>query len=157
MTDVHNQITRSKNMAAITGKDTRPEIWVRKALHRRGYRFRLHDQRLPGKPDIVLPKYRAIIFVHGCFWHGHGCHQFRWPATREAFWRSKIEGNRRRDQSVVAQLREDDWRVLTVWECGLKGRLRLEAETLTNLISRWIEQGEDGLELQGELHDDQRY
>ncbi len=150
MADVHNKAIRSKNMAAISGRDTGPEMLIRKALHSRGYRYRLHDKRLAGKPDMVLPKYKAVIFIHGCFWHGHSCHLFKWPATRESFWRKKIEGNRERDASVIAQLEQNGWRVLTIWECGLKGKYRLDQDELTETISEWIKQGTSSLIIQGE-------
>lgn len=108
-------------MAGIRGKDTRPEMILRRGLHARGFRFRLHDRRLPGSPDLVFPGRRAVIFVHGCFWHGHGCHLFRLPATRQEFWRAKIEGNAARDALAEGALAADGWRVLSIWECALKG------------------------------------
>ena len=98
MVDVHDKKTRSRNMAAVRGKNTKPELLLRSELFRQGFRFRLHYGGLPGKPDIVLPKYRAVIQVHGCFWHGHHCALFHWPATREDFWRKKITENAVRDQ-----------------------------------------------------------
>ena len=104
-------------MSGIKGKNTKPEILVRKALHKAGYRFRLHDKKLPGKPDIVLPKYRTVILVHGCFWHGHDCKYFKWPKTRPEFWRKKIEGNKARDARHVAKLENDGWVVKVIWEC----------------------------------------
>lgn len=107
-------------MAGIRGKDTKPEMIVRKGLHARGFRYRLHSRDLPGKPDIVLPKYRAVIFVHGCFWHGHDCPAFKWPKSREAFWRAKIERNRRRHDEVLACLAAMGWNAETVWECELR-------------------------------------
>lgn len=120
--DVHTPAARSRNMRAIKGKNTKPELALRKALFAQGYRYRLHDKKLPGRPDIVLPKYRTAIFVHGCFFHGHGCSTFKWPATRAGFWRAKIEGNRARDERQQAKLRELGWQVLVVWECELKGQ-----------------------------------
>ena len=93
MADVVDRKTRSRMMSGIRGKNTRPELLIRKGLHARGFRFRLHDKRLPGKPDLVLPKYSAVIFVHGCFWHGHDCHLFKWPQSRREFWRKKITRN----------------------------------------------------------------
>ena len=136
-------------MAGIRGRNTKPEIAVRSALHRRGFRFRLHRGDLPGKPDLVLPKYRAVIFVHGCFWHGHGCHLFRWPKTREEFWRDKISSNVARDRRQFAALREAGWRVATVRECALKGRTRLTVETVTDRCAAWLESGDPELELGG--------
>lgn len=112
--------TRSRNMAAIRGKDTKPEIVLRRALHRADFRYRLHVQDLPGRPDIVLPKHRLAIFVHGCFWHHHNCPAFVWPKTRAAFWREKIEANVARDRKARAALRRAGWRTMVVWECELR-------------------------------------
>jgi DNA mismatch endonuclease, patch repair protein len=120
MADVVDKATRSRMMAGIKGKNTKPEILVRKALHAEGFRFRLHVKDLPGKPDIVLPKYRAVIFVHGCFWHGHECKYFRWPTSRKNFWQSKIMGNRARDMRSTNFLRRNGWKVNTIWECQLR-------------------------------------
>ncbi len=150
MTDVHSKETRSKNMAAVSGKDTKPELLIRKALHRLGFRFRLHVRDLPGKPDLVLPKFKAVIFVNGCFWHQHDCHLFKWPSTRKEFWRNKIEGNKARDIEAVKQLRSMGWRVLTIWECSLKGKTRLPAEGLTSIVSNWIKGDSAELEIRGE-------
>jgi len=138
MVDVHNAAARSRNMGAIRGKDTGPERLLRRALFAHGFRYRLHDKRLPGRPDLVLPKYRAVIFVHGCFFHGHGCPAFRWPETRREFWRSKIEGNRARDAAVELKLRADGWRVLTVWECVLRGRRRWPAGQVAARVEQWL-------------------
>src|SRR6478609_6430348 len=118
MTDVFSRAKRSWVMSRIRCKNTNPELVVRSFLHRRGFRFRLHVNDLPGKPDIVLPKYRIAIFVHGCFWHHHArCRNATFPTTRSIFWRSKILGNKRRDAKAVRQLRSLGWDVLTVWEC----------------------------------------
>ena len=106
-------------MSAIKGRDTKPEMIVRRALHAAGFRFRLHRRDLPGRPDIVLPKYRTVIFVHGCFWHRHKCDKFVWPKTRAAFWREKIMGNVERDRRVRRELKRATWRVLVVWECSV--------------------------------------
>lgn len=121
MADVHDEKTRSYNISRIKAKDTKPEVLVRRFLFSNGFRFRLHDKRLPGKPDIVLPKYRAVIFVHGCFWHGHkGCKYFVLPKTRSAWWQAKIEGNAARDTEAQEVLRAENWRVFVIWECELK-------------------------------------
>lgn len=113
---------RSRNMAAIRGRDTTPELVLRSALHRAGFRFRLHARVLPGRPDIVLPKHRLAIFVHGCFWHHHRCPAFVWPKTRATFWREKIEGNVARDRKVRAAMNRLGWRTMVVWECELRAR-----------------------------------
>lgn len=128
-------------MAGIRGKDTRPEMILRRGLHARGFRFRLHDRRLPGSPDMVFARRSAVIFVHGCFWHGHGCHLFRLPRTREEFWRAKIEGNVARDAVAETALVAAGWRVLTIWECALKGRERLPVELLLDKVAAWLAEG----------------
>ncbi len=125
-------------MSCIRGTNTRPEVRVRSLLHRQGFRFRLHVRDLPGKPDIVLPRYRAVIFVNGCFWHGHDCLLFKWPSTRPEFWRKKIEHNRENDRQAQESLHASGWRVAVVWECVMKGRFRLDEKTLTELLSTWI-------------------
>lgn len=125
-------------MRAIRARDTKPELAVRKLLHRRGLRFRLHVRDLPGTPDIVLPKYRAVIFVHGCFWHGHECHLFKAPGTRTDFWMSKISANQCRDQAAVQALLAAGWRVLTIWECALKGSHRRTPEQVADLSGAWL-------------------
>lgn len=122
MVDVHDNNTRSRNMAAIKSKDTRPEMVIRKGLFARGYRYSLHKKSLPGKPDLVLKKYQTVIFVNGCFWHMHNCHMFRLPKSRADFWVRKLEENKRRDNRAISDLIRNGWRVIIVWECALKGR-----------------------------------
>lgn len=129
---------RSRNMAAVRDRDTKPELLLRHGLHRRGFRYRLHARDIPGRPDLVFPKYRAVIFAHGCFWHGHECSLFRWPCTRKEFWRTKITGNRARDEKVKEQLLAAGWRVLTVWECAFKGPRRLDADTVFCRCADWL-------------------
>jgi len=126
MVDVLTPEQRSFNMSRIRGRDTKPELVLRRGLHARGFRFRLHRGDLPGRPDLVFPARRAAIFVHGCFWHGHDCSMCRLPATRAEFWRTKIEGNRARDEAAVAALTVEGWRVLIIWECALRGPARRE-------------------------------
>ena len=145
--DIVDTATRSRMMAGIRGTNTKPELILRRGLHARGFRFRLHSRRLPGKPDIVLPKHRAVIFVHGCFWHGHECSLFRWPKTREAFWRDKIGGNCARDRMAEAELLASGWRVLKVWECALRGTGKLGAERVLELAATWVSSGQ----LEGEI------
>jgi DNA mismatch endonuclease (patch repair protein) len=122
--DVLTPEQRQRNMSRIRGRDTKPELLLRRGLHAAGLRFRLHTARLPGRPDLVFPRYRAAILVHGYFWHGHDCPLFKLPATRSEFWESKIAGNRMRDTRNLLALRAAQWRVLTVWECCLKGPAR---------------------------------
>lgn len=133
-------------MSGIRGKNTRPELLIRKALHARGFRFRLHCD-LPGKPDICLPKYRAVIFVHGCFWHGHGCHLFKWPSTRPEFWRAKIERNCEVDRAAEARLIELGWRVAVIWECALKGSHRWPMAKVIDDCQSWLLSSADRLEI----------
>lgn len=142
MPDVVDAATRSRMMAGIRGRDTKPEIALRKALFARGFRYRLHVPDLPGKPDIVLPRYRATIFVNGCFWHGHDCPLFRLPGTRPDFWRAKIARNRQRDAEVSDRIAAAGWRQLVVWECALTGRLRLGLETVAESVSVWLRSAE---------------
>ena len=123
MSDTLSQTQRSYNMSRIRGKNTKPEILVRKGLHARGFRFRLHDRKLPGSPDIVLPKYGVAIMVNGCFWHGHkGCRYATKPKSNMQFWDAKIARNRHRDEVTEAHLQALGWHVVTIWECELKGK-----------------------------------
>ncbi|MFM0017619.1 very short patch repair endonuclease [Paraburkholderia azotifigens] len=137
MVDIVDAATRSRMMSGIRGRNTKPEILIRSLLHRRGFRFRLDARDLAGRPDIVLPRYRAVIFVHGCFWHGHDCHLFKWPQTRAEFWRDKIGRNRANDAKAQAALLEAGWRVATVWECALRGANRDIDGVLQRLID-WL-------------------
>jgi DNA mismatch endonuclease (patch repair protein) len=143
LVDVHDPDTRRRNMAAIRAADTKPELMIRRALHARGFRYRLHVRNLPGKPDLVLPRYRAAVFVHGCFWHGHECSLFRWPKSREAFWREKIGGNAVRDMAVRQRLADAGWRIATVWECALKGRNRRPMPEIIDSLTAWLSSDEN--------------
>ena len=120
--DVHSPDQRSFNMSRIKGKDTRPEMIVRKWLWANGYRYRLHRKDLPGKPDIVLPRYRTTILVHGCYWHRHGCWMTTTPASRQDFWLAKFQENVDRDRRNLQALQNGGWRVMVVWECSLRGK-----------------------------------
>ncbi|QHL88228.1 DNA mismatch endonuclease Vsr [Nibribacter ruber] len=125
MTDVHSKKVRSFNMSQIKGKNTKPEVLVRKFLFSKGFRFRLHDKKLLGKPDIILPKYKTVIFVHGCFWHCHnGCKYFVVPKTRTDWWLNKLQTNRKKDEENENLLVERGWKVLTIWECELKSKTK---------------------------------
>lgn len=126
-------------MAAIKSKDTRPELIIRKALFARGYRYRIHDRKIPGKPDLVFRKFNAVIFVNGCFWHGHDCHLFKWPSTRQEFWRDKIQGNIDRDQKNVTTCHNLGLRSLILWECALKGKYKKSLEDVISQITNWLE------------------
>ena len=121
MADVHTPEQRSFNMSRIKGKDTKPEMLVRKFLHANGFRYKLHDKKLAGKPDIVLPKYKTVIFVHGCFWHGHkGCKYFTIPKTRTEWWQNKIEGNIANNVKAIKALKKEGWKIINIWTCNLK-------------------------------------
>ena len=134
MADVVDRATRSRMMSAIRGRDTRPELEVRRLLHREGLRFRLHAA-LPGKPDLVFPKYEAVVFVHGCFWHRHpNCRYATTPASNQEFWQAKFNANVARDKRVLARLRREGWRVFTVWACRImEGRMRALARQIRGL------------------------
>lgn len=125
-------------MSGIRAKDTKPELLVRKGLHGRGFRFRLYSRKVPGKPDLILPRYHAAIFVHGCFWHRHDCHLFKMPSTRPEFWKSKLERNQERDAQVREALMQAGWRLLVIWECAIKGKHRLDPDDLLDTAATWI-------------------
>jgi DNA mismatch endonuclease, patch repair protein len=138
MVDFVSAAFRSRMMAGIKAKDTKPEMLVRRRLHGLGFRYRLHDKKLPGKPDLVFPRYNAVIFVNGCFWHGHGCPAFRWPKSRADFWRQKIGRNIANDIANRQKLEAMGWRHLTVWECVI-GRTKTSIPDATiGPIKRWI-------------------
>ena len=141
--DVLTPEQRRLVMSRIKGKDTRPEMLMRRGLHRCGLRYRLHRTGLPGKPDIVFPKYRTVVFVNGCFWHGHGCSLFKWPKTRGAFWKSKINRTMERDREVSAVLRAAGWRTLVVWECALKGKHRRAPADVQCAAEAYIRHGRE--------------
>ena len=125
--DIHDEKTRSYNMSQIKGKNTKPEELVRKYLFAQGFRYRKNDKRLPGTPDIVLPKYKTVIFVNGCFWHEHkGCKYFVWPKSNPDFWKKKIETNMERDSNQILELEVLGWKVIVVWECELKKHLKMD-------------------------------
>lgn len=139
MTDVHSKEVRSFNMGRIKGKDTKPEMLVRSFLFNKGFRYRLHDKKLPGKPDMVFPKYRTVVFINGCFWHGHkGCKYFKLPQTRTRWWADKIKKNQDRDVVNITALRNSDWRVITIWECLVKNDKKEKTlEKLVKDLSKW--------------------
>ena len=136
--DVHDKKTRSYNMSCIKGRDTKPEEMVRKYLFAQGFRYRKNDKRLPGAPDIVLPKYKTDVFVNGCFWHGHmDCKYFVWPKSNPDFWKKKIETNIARDKKKIVELETLGWKVIVVWECELKKQLK--DHTLATIKQKIIE------------------
>ncbi len=132
MADIYSPKKRSEIMSKISGKETKPEILVRRFLFARGFRYRKNVKILPGKPDIVLPKYKTIVFIHGCFWHGHNCPAGKLPETRKKFWQKKINGNIERDKRNKSELESMGWRVITIWQCELKNK-KIRNKTLENL------------------------
>jgi DNA mismatch endonuclease, patch repair protein len=157
VTDIVNRATRSRMMAGIRGKDTAPEMALRRLLHASGFRYRLHTKQVCGRPDLLFPKFRAAIFVRGCFWHRHDrCSYAAAPATRPEFWQSKFAANDARDGTVRAELTRDGWCVATVWECALRCPDKVEAAT--ELLCAWLLSGGGQLEigerdLHGKLHE----
>jgi len=132
--DTVDRKTRLRIMKSVPQKNTKPELLLRKALHSMGFRYRLHDKNLPGSPDIVFPKYKAVIFIHGCFWHRHGCKYTTTPGDNESFWKDKFEANRLRDERKTEELQRMGWRVLVVWSCELKQA----SQELFDSVSSWL-------------------
>jgi DNA mismatch endonuclease (patch repair protein) len=136
--DVVSKEVRSKMMSAIKGRDTKPELLIRKGLHALGVRYSLHRRDLPGKPDLVLTKHNAIIFIHGCFWHRHNCYLFKWPSTRIAFWKKKLNRNVEVDERNIDLLLSKGWRIGVVWECALKGKSEDKITKVVNQCHNWL-------------------
>jgi len=136
-------------MSAIRAKDTKPELIVRRGLHACGFRFRLHDRRFPGTPDIVLKKYSALIDIRSCFFHGHDCNLFKMPHSRRSFWESKIAGNQSRDALNIQAQKDLGWRVAVVWECSLRGPGRLGVDAVIDHLCNWLSSGEETTEIRG--------
>lgn len=135
-------------MSSVRQRDTGPEMQLRRALHRLGLRYRLHDKKLPGSPDLVFPRFKAVIFVHGCFWHFHDCKYSTIPATRHEIWNDKFHANRERDARKIKKLHEEGWRVLVVWECSIKDKRGLRPKvSVANLVMEWL----NGDDLFGEI------
>lgn len=140
---------RRRNMAAVRGKNTKPELLVRSSLHKRGFRFSLHRKDLPGNPDIVLPKWHAAVLVHGCFWHGHRCDLFVIPKTRREFWLKKISGNVTRDLRAEQELQRTGWRVAVIWECALKGKHKLPDDQPFQILDEWLRSSSQIIHVEG--------
>lgn len=138
MADIVDPVTRSRMMSNIKGRDTKPEVIIRKELFRFGFRYRLHDKNIIGTPDLVLKKHRAVIFVNGCFWHGHGCSIAKMPSSNNQFWFDKIMKNKERDKRNADLLLDQNWRVLSVWECSIRGKEKLGIERTIDIISNWL-------------------
>ena len=156
MPDVLTVDQRRFNMSRVRSRDTKPEMVVRRGLHSRGLRFRLHCKELPGSPDLVFSRYRAVMFVHGCFWHAHDCPLFKWPQTRAAFWRAKITRNCERDEMALVDLQSQNWRVLTVWECALRGPNRLQLDYVLRRCEDFIRDMSQQVEAIGGTQQDLR-
>lgn len=138
--DIVDKETRSRIMRSVPQRDTAPEVRLRHALHRLGFRYRLHGAHLPGRPDLIFPKYEAAVFVHGCYWHAHGCRYSTRPATRAEFWESKFRANKARDARVVSELLAMGWRVLLVWECAMKPAREEVLQQVAAAVSSWLDQ-----------------
>lgn len=149
MADVVPPAVRSRMMAGIRSKDTAPEIKLRRGLHGLGFRYRLNVKELPGKPDLVFPGRHAVLFAHGCFWHGHDCHLFVWPKSRAKWWRDKIERNKSVDGRVIEALAGMGWRIGIVWECAIKGRTRRPLDSAIDGCASWLRSDKPRLELRG--------
>lgn len=152
MVDVLTKEQRYLNMSNIKGRDTKPEILIRRGLHARGLRFRLNVKTLPGSPDLVFPRHRVAVFIHGCFWHGHDCPMFHLPETRREFWYRKIVATKVRDAKAEEELFNMGWRVLTIWECSTRGKMRLPRQSLLDRCADFIYSDEKKFTLQGEPH-----
>lgn len=148
MADVVDPATRSRMMAGIRSHNTKPEILIRSLLHRQGFRFRLHVRNLPGKPDMVFPRYHAVVFVHGCFWHGHDCPLFKWPGTHPEFWREKIGRNQSNDSRTCTALIAAGWRVSVIWECAIRGADK-DLDGVIRRLADWLHSDEPFMEERG--------
>ena len=136
-------------MAGVRGKDTRPELILRRGLHALGFRYRLHVKELPGKPDLVFPGWNAVLFAHGCFWHRHDCSLFVWPKTRGKWWRAKLDRNREVDANTVEALKSTGWRIGVVWECAVKGQSRRPVDSVIDSCAAWLKSDAPYFEIRG--------
>ena len=147
--DVVDKQKRSSMMAGIKAKDTKGELFIRKSLHALGFRYQLYRKDLPGKPDLVFPKFNAVIFVNGCFWHAHDCHLFKWPSSRPEFWRDKISSNKIRDAVNQEKLKDLGWKILVIWECALKGKTRRDLNEVIHTAANWLLYDSQNAEIEG--------
>ena len=145
--DIVDKLIRSRIMSSVRQKHTRPEKLLRSVLHKSGLRFRLHDNGLPGSPDLVFPRFGAVVFVHGCYWHSHGCYRSTVPKTRREFWEEKFRANRRRDTKNIERLLLRGWRVMVVWECAIVGKHALAPDDVSGIVSTWLRSARPNCEL----------
>lgn len=153
MADVLTLEQRRRNMSRIRGRDTKPEMLIRRGLHAKGLRFRVQRRDLPGRPDLTFPRYGCIIQVHGCFWHWHGCPICKVPQTRPDFWQAKLQANVERDRAAENALREAGWRTGIVWECALRGRANLSDGAVIDRLDRFVRSNADGITIEGDWAD----
>ncbi len=149
MADIFNAQKRREIMASVSAKNTAPEMFLRKCLHQRGFRYRLHDKRLPGTPDLVFRRFNAVVFINGCFWHGHDCPLFRIPSSNREFWQKKFDTNRTRDAQNKQLLMDKNWRMLIVWECSMRGRGKLAVDELVSRVENWLQSENNYMEVRG--------
>ena len=147
MADVLTPEQRQKCMSSVKRENTSPEIILRSCLHKAGFRYRLHNKCLPGSPDIVLSRYRAVILVHGCFWHSHGCYKSSIPKSRHSFWKNKLQTNRERDERNIQSLNEQDWRVMVVWQCALSGKQAYSSNLILSFVKDWLHSSESVVQI----------
>lgn len=149
MTDTVSPEKRSDVMSRVRSKDTKPELQIRRGLHAQGFRYRLHAKHLPGKPDLVFRRFKSVIFVNGCFWHGHSCPRCRMPSSNSEYWKRKVARNAERDVANRRSLLDEGWRVLTIWECALTGKSKLGLNQVIALASAWLLSTESMCEIKG--------
>ncbi|WP_189420384.1 very short patch repair endonuclease [Cellvibrio zantedeschiae] len=147
--DIVDKSKRSSMMAGIKNKDTKGELLIRRGLYKLGFRYQLHRKDLPGRPDLVFPKFNSVIFVNGCFWHVHNCHLFKWPSSRPEFWKEKINSNKIRDEVNLEKLTKLGWKVLVIWECALKGKTRRNLDEVIHTAANWIQYDSQNAEIEG--------
>lgn len=150
MADIVDASTRSIMMSRIKAKNTKPEVLIRKKLFANGFRYRLHDKNLPGKPDMIFKKYNAVILFNGCFWHVHDCELFRWPLSRVKFWKNKLSSNKKRDKKNIEALKNLDWRILIIWECSYRSTKKKDwkqIDVIAGKAMKWLKSGRSHLEI----------
>jgi DNA mismatch endonuclease (patch repair protein) len=150
MPDIVDKATRSRMMSGIRSKDTKAEVQIRKNLFSLGFRYRLHDSKLPGKPDIIFPRYKAVIFIHGCFWHMHYCELFKMPSSNVAFWQKKLNRNKEKDAENYAALKARGWRIMIIWECAFRGRGKKKYkafDAIAKKTAKWLHSGKRSTEI----------